>query len=356
MTSHPDQPGPNLLEALEREKARLLEQATAKIEREMAEIARLAVAYPDAFKAIAKQMGLEEVKEPPASSIATLGELVDRYRTSPTSPFQKLKHTSREHYDTLLNLIRNDFGGQKLSEADANTLDAWYAKWREGGKIAVSHSKMVMLRNLFSFGTTSVRDENCARLYGLLGNMEIELPKARNEQLTREQANLIRAKAHEKNRPSIALAQAFQSDVGLTQKEVIGEWAPMSEPGISDVIEGNMKWVRGLRWEEIDRKQMTLTHLIGDKEVTIELKKYPMVMEELERVRTNHSNELPMKGPMIASEYDGLPWSAVEFRRWWRLLADACGIPKHVRNSDSRAKGSAAAAESGGKNMSGGLS
>jgi hypothetical protein len=28
----------------------------------------------------------------------------------------------------------------------------------------------------------------------------------------------------------------------------------------------------------------------------------------------------------------------VEFRRWWRKIADACDIPKNVRNSDSRVK------------------
>lgn len=331
--------GPNLLEALEREKARLLEQATAKIESEMAEIARLAIAYPDAFKAIARQMGLVEQPQPKAnpSGIQTLGDLIEMYRTSPNSPIQTIKHNSRETYEALISLIRADYADQRLAEADAQTLDAWYAKWRDGGKVAISNSKMTMLRGLLSFGIMSARDENCARLFGLLGQMKIELPKVRTEHLTRDQANLIRAKAHEKERPSIALAQAFQSDVGLIQKDAVGEWVPMGEPGISDIIQDNLKWVRGLRWEEIDAN-LILTHSAGDKEIRFDLKNAPMVVEELERAKIRNGGHLPTRGPVIVSEWDKLPWTAPEFRRWWRRLADECGIPKTVRNADSRVK------------------
>ena len=352
MTDNAGTSGLDLFEALEREKARLLEQATAKIEHEIAEIARLAIAYPEAFKAIAKRTGFIEAKDllPQVSTgIQTLGDLIEKYLTSPNSPFHNLKHNSREHYETLISLIGADYAGQRLSEADAGTLDAWYEKWREGGKIAVSHSKMVMLRNLFGFGTMSERDENCARLFGLLGKMKIELPRARTEQLSRDQANKIRAMAHAKKRPSIALAQAFQFDVGLTQKDTIGEWAPVSEPGISDVIHGGNKWMRGIRWEEIDAN-LILRH--GEKEPH-DLKKSPMVMQELDSIKLK-TGQLPTRGPIIVSEHDDLPWDSVEFRRWWRMLANACGIPKTVRNSDSRVKRKAQESAATPQNMSGG--
>ena len=42
-------------------------------------------------------------------------------------------------------------------------------------------------------------------------------------------------------------------------------------------------------------------------------------------------------GPIIISEASGRPWHAVEFRRNWRLAAINAGIPKSVRNMDSRA-------------------
>jgi hypothetical protein len=99
-----------------------------------------------------------------------------------------------------------------------------------------------------------------------------------------------------------------------------------------------MKWLRGLRWEEIDSNFVS-HHVAGEKEITHDLKKAAMVMQELDIIRMH--GKLPTSGPMIVSEYDNLPWDAVEFRRWWRRLADECNIPSTVRNSDSRVRRSA---------------
>jgi hypothetical protein len=287
-------------------------------------------------------------EQPKPSKPATLSQLIQLYKTAPNSPFHKLKHNSRAHYDTLLKLIERDYGQSPLAEIGVGTLDQWYEAWREGGKVAVSRAKMVMLRNLFNFGTMATEDENCARLFGLINIKPTELPKARTEHLTRDQANLIRAKAHENKRPSIALAQAFQSDADLSQKDVIGEWVPMSEPGgLSDIMfvdeEGRQeKWLRGIRWNEID-ENLTLRHASLDKQIVVELRKAPMVLAEFKTQfgfdpEKQSRAALPSSGAIIRSEWSDLPWSAVEFRRWWRKIADACDIPKNVRNSDSRVK------------------
>jgi hypothetical protein len=84
-------------------------------------------------------------------------------------------------------------------------------------------------------------------------------------------------------RHSMALAQAFQFDGTMRQKDIIGEWVPLDEPGpLSDVISGNEKWVRGIRFEEIDQN-LILRHVTSkrDKLLTIDLKQCPMVMKEL---------------------------------------------------------------------------
>ena len=52
-------------------------------------------------------------------------------------------------------------------------------------------------------------------------------------------------------------------------------------------------------------------------------------------------------GPIVVSEWDKLPWTAIEFRRWWRIVADACGIPREVRNMDSRAGAITEASDAG---------
>ena len=94
--------------------------------------------------------------------------------------------------------------------------------------------------------------------------MTFELPKVRTEFLTAEQAVAIRDEARSRGYPSIALAQAFAYELMLRQKDVIGEWVPVYEPGPSDVVAGNSKWLNGLHWSNVDqnlklRKQISKT-------------------------------------------------------------------------------------------------
>jgi hypothetical protein len=99
--------------------------------------------------------------------------------------------------------------------------------------------------------------------------------------------------------------------------------------------DNNNKWLRGIRWEEID-ENLILTHIMSrsQKEIEVDLKLAPMVMAELGNVPRD---QLPAKGPVIISEASGLPWYAVEFRRNWRLAADKAGVPRTVKNMDTRA-------------------
>jgi hypothetical protein len=271
----------------------------------------------------------------------SISDLIKVYQTYEESPYKKLKHNSKQLYDSLIKLIEADYGQKRLADITANMLDEWHGVWVKGGKVAIAHSKIAMVRNLFGFGVSVLNDPECGRLFGILAKRKYAPPKARNEFLSHEQANLIRVKAHELQRPSIALAQAFQSGVGMLQKDVIGEYVPVSEPGASDVIlDGSLKWLRGIRWEEID-ENLRLRHS-GYEEIDVDLKDVPMVLDEFELqfkfLPQRHPRaKLPTKGAIILSEYgEKLPWTPVEYRRWWRRVADACGIPKTVRSMDSR--------------------
>jgi hypothetical protein len=48
-------------------------------------------------------------------------------------------------------------------------------------------------------------------------------------------------------RPSIALEQALAFELGVRQKDVIGEWIPVAYPGVSDIIDSSRKWMMGFR-------------------------------------------------------------------------------------------------------------
>jgi hypothetical protein len=281
----------------------------------------------------------------------TIGGLIDAYQTDPDSDYHKIRHASRRTYNVLLNLIRKSvwtdqdgntrqIGGEALEDLKARIFLRWYEQWLGDGKVAQSHYLMTMLRLLFSFGSKFLDDKDaaeCQRLSGLLHTMKFKNPRPRSSILTAEQVVSIRKAAHAAGRPSLALAQAIQFECTLRQKDVIGEWVPMGEPGVSLVAFGSQKWMRGITWNEITRTGdgcLILRHVTSkrQKEIEVDLTKAPMVVEELARLAS-----LPTSGPVIADEKTGLPYVTVTFRELWRKLARSCGIPDSVRNMDSRA-------------------
>jgi hypothetical protein len=228
------------------------------------------------------------------------------------------------NYDNLIKRIMKDCGDDQLADLKNENFRALYEGWSVTGK-SMAHSLVTMMRGLINFGAVVLKDEQCERLSVVLHNMRFRVERPRTEGLTAAQVNAIRAMAHKMGRPSLALAQALQFECALTQKDVIGEWVPIAEQGESEVTDNGKKWLHGLRWEEIN--DLTLRRAGNE----FKLMHKPMVMEEL-----NKLGELPTGGPVIVCEFSDLPWTPYEFRRWWRKVADACGIPKNVRNMDSR--------------------
>jgi hypothetical protein len=290
----------------------------------------------------------------PAVFNGTIESLVRCYQTDEDSPYKKLRFSSRGYYDRILNRIVTDHGDKHLTEVRARDLVKWYEKWTEGGTIAMGHSLVGMVRTIVNFGVAFIEDEECERLSGGMSKLRFSMAKPRSERLTAEMAIAVRKRAWERGQPSIALAQAFQFDCILRQKDVIGEWVPGSEPGLSDIVRSwrgqPMKWLRGIRWEEIG-PDMVLRHVTSkrNKLVEIPLRDAPMVMEEL----ACFEGRLPDHGPIILDELERKgeepcwPWMAHNFRRVWREIADEAGVPKSIRNMDSRAGAISEATDAG---------
>jgi hypothetical protein len=317
--------------------ARVLEQ----FEHDWAEAERLATTYPGLFQIIAPAAALTEQADsanPRASSPGpqknerqgfdgTVRGLIARYKSDRDSGYQKISHGTRQAYDSLLRRLENELGSERIADFDAPRLKAIHAAWTEDGKrVAIAHSLVTILRMLSNFGATWLKNADCRELKTILSGMQFKMPEQRSEELTTEHAIKIRKKAHEMGFPSIALAQAIQFECRLKQRDVIGEWVPVSDSRMSDVIVSNEKWVRGPRWEDVDEK-FNLRR--GNK--TVDLKLYPMVREELEQTARKPS------GPIVVYERTGLPYQSYQFRRMWRLIADAAEIPKNMMNMDSRA-------------------
>jgi hypothetical protein len=287
----------------------------------------------------------------------TLRSLIGCYQADPDSTYQRVRFRTREHYRSLMLRIDADYGDDLLGSIKARDLLRWHENWTKRG-VAMAHSVMGMLRTLVNFGAIYLEDPECERLSGVLAKMRFKVAKPRETRLTAEQANAVRAMAHKMGRPSIALAQAFQFEVMLRQKDVIGEWVPRSEPGMSDVTHLGDKWLWGIRWSEIDQN-LILRHTTSKrgKNIEVNLRLAPMVMEEInllfnqaKEIGTKTGSEeitLPASGPIIVCEFSGRPWTTHEFRRWWRKVADACSIPKNIKNMDSRAGAISEATDAG---------
>lgn len=273
----------------------------------------------------------------------TIGSLIRCYQTDPDSPFRKLRFESRGGYRRFFSRIDADHGREFVSEIRGRQVLRWHEDWTPRG-VAMAHGLIGMLRTILTFGATILDDADCRAAKALLHDMKFPMPKPRNAILTLAQVNAVRAKAHEWGFHSIALANAFQFDGMLRPRDVVGEWVPQSEPGISDVLWHGRKWLRGLRWEEID-DSLILRHVTSkrQKEIEIDLKLAPLVIEELARF----GSPLPKHGPIIVSEESGRPYLNDSFSRYWRKIARAAGIPDHIRNMDSRAGAISEATDAG---------
>jgi len=276
-----------------------------------------------------------------------VSRLIDAYKTDPDSSFHKLRFHSRQNYTSLMSRLERDCGATDVAELKARTLLRLHEGWvGAGNHVAMAHSLVGMLRTLTTFGTTILEDAECARLSGVLSKMRFKMPKARTERITAPQAMAVIDQAHKMGLHSIGFAQALQFDLMLRQKDVIGEWVPESESGQAIVSHEGYKWLRGIVWSEIN-SDLILTHVTSKrgKEIVVDLKLAPLVMVELTRIL--ESGVAPKPGPLIVADATGLPYWNYAFRRQWRLVACAAGVPLTTFNMDSRAGAISEATDAG---------
>jgi hypothetical protein len=272
----------------------------------------------------------------------TVRTLIQCYRTDPDSNYRKLRYGTRTYYSSLCRRIEADLGDKQIEDIDARMMLRTHEAWAKSG-IPMAHSLVGMLRTLVTFGATLLKSKDCRALKVDLHDMKFKMGPPRSERLTSEQAIAIRVEARARKLPSIALAQAIQFECMLRQRDVIGEWIPISEPGLSHVTYDGDKWMRGILWSEIDTN-LILRHVTSKRQKLVEhdLSVAGMVMEEFALM-----GPLPTTGPVVVCEITKRPWRGHHFRQKWREIARAVGIPDSVRSMDSRAGAITEATEAG---------
>jgi integrase len=290
--------------------------------------------------------------------LVTIRNLIDKYQNDDDSAFHKKRYEARQGKAALLKRIDKRFGDVMLAEIAGRMILSWYKEWSDNGqKVSAGGAFIATLRTLFRFGAGLLDDRECARLAETLSSQSYKGTRPREVALSADQAIAIRTAAHERGWPFIALAQAIQFECSLRQRDCIGEWVPVDEPGVSDVIQTKKfkgkkttkKWISGLRWEKID-ENLILRHVTSkrSKKVEIDLKLGPMVMEEFQIMfGSTERAAMPASGPVILCEVNAWPYYNTEFRRKWRKVATAAGIPKNVKNMDTRSGAITEAAAAG---------
>jgi hypothetical protein len=288
--------------------------------------------------------------DPRAIYDGTMASAIRIHQTDPDSPFQNLRYHSKTNYESMGRTLTATVGSARIPELTFRDFKRWHEGFCkpkvEGGPLrkARGHGLMTHVRIVISFGAL-LKLPGCRDAKEVLAGMEFTMPKRRKEFITPDYAIAIRQEAHRQGVPSVALAQAFMFDLMLRQKDVIGETVPVSEPGISEVTYHGRKWLHGIHWKEVS-PELILTHRLSKslkgreaindptagKTESFDLKRYSMVMEELEHATTR-------SGPLVICEATGRPWNQTSFEEKWRKIATAVGVPLNVQNRDSRAGG-----------------
>lgn len=279
----------------------------------------------------------------------TVHGLCEAYQTDKDSNFPRLRFATRRYYTALMQRLIKDHGEEDLRDIRAREVLSWHQTWTNDSGVAMSHALVGMMRTIFGFGATYLESKECERLCVVMHRQKFPQAAARTEIVTAEQATAIRNLARACGLRSLALAQAFQFDCTFRQKDCIGEWVPLAEPGMSDTTMNGKKWLRGIRWEEINQN-MILKHTTSkrQKEIEIDLKLAPMVVEELTLAYGAMDRGLmPASGPIIIHEVTMRPWVDMNFQRQWRKLANHLKIPKTVKNMDTRAGAISEATDAG---------
>lgn len=278
----------------------------------------------------------------------TVRSLIEQYELHPDSPYHSVKHTTREVYDSTLANFKRTVGQRALWNLNAVDFIRWHKNFMNSGEgeerhVHKAYKQMEMFRRVVRWGVALELD-HCKRLNDILSAMTFENPKPRNAVLTFDMARAIIDRANEIGRPSIALVQALQFDCAMRRIDIIGEWIPAlpNERGIilaSKTVRHRLRWDNGLTWNHISadwilRKVANKTSKRTAAEIHIDLKKFPLALEQLQKVPPERRI-----GPVAVSEVTRQPYTASSFQASWRKLADQVGIPRSVWNMDSRAGG-----------------
>jgi Phage integrase family len=282
-------------------------------------------------------------------TVRSLSRLFQRHADS---PFHDLRRNTRKTYTDSLKVIENTVGNRLIRMVTVIDVKRWFKMWRapaeEDGPLRMSraHDAISMLRTILRFGFAfGCRD--CESLVGRLAMVRFENAGAREQEMTAAQAMaFIRtalARGDDRGR-YMAIGVAAQFELALRQKDIIGEWSPAVPNTLGAVYAGGEMWTGRFYWENIPGWRLRLKTSKNRARAEFCLDDYPLLFPLLESVP--HPERT---GAVVKGERD-LPIRERSYRKWFREIARAAGIPDEVWSMDSRA-GAATEADAAGADL-----
>jgi integrase len=266
----------------------------------------------------------------------TFASLFHLYRTDKDSSYHRLKPASLHPYNCYLRKLDAHIGQRRIDQVIGKDILRWFATWSAGEtQLAAGQGALAVVKAALKFGAVCGFNE-CRRLGSDLQLMRFKNPKPRQAVFTAEEIVALREAAHAAGRPSIALAIAIQFETALRLSDVIGQWTPLTSPGLSAVVRRNEKWI-GLMWSDVDDQNVLRlipgkTALTSGKGIAIDLNDCPMVAEEFTRIPPERR-----AGPVIVSETTRRPYTYPGYSPLFSGIRKAAGISADKWARDIRA-------------------
>jgi hypothetical protein len=274
----------------------------------------------------------------------TVGWLCKSFETDVDSPYRELRQATQVFYSRYMRALIETANDEHLSEITGRTVRRWHKEWLEKSGARSAYACVQTLRRIVSYGC-EMRDRDCLELAEVLTRTEFKVPTRRKSRATHQMVSALRQAAHEAGRPSIARAVTLQFELGLRQKDVIGEWVRAGDGTREGIMDGAWRWEWGLTWSHIDsdmilRKPTSKSN--GNEVAEHDLRHHPEILSELLSIPAD-----ARIGPVIIDEHSGKPWRPSTFSRTFRKIAKLAGWPDDVWNMDSRAGAVSEAFEAG---------
>jgi hypothetical protein len=279
------------------------------------------------------------------------------YQEHPQSRFHKVKRNTRKSYTDSLKIIERTVGERQIRNLTILDVQHWYDEWRKpaapGGseRIDRAHDAVSMFRTVLRFGA-ALRHRECRQLDDELAMVKFEKGGAREEEMTYAQALAFIRKALELGRDGVipqwrarymAIGVAAQFELLLRQKDIIGEWSPARLDAKNAIMFGAEMWSGFFTWERLPgwRWRLKTSKSKYRAAAEFDLANYSLLFPLLDAVPHNER-----AGAVVKGEH-GLPVRERSYRKWFREIARAAGVPDAVWSMDTRAGGATEAEESG---------